>query len=378
MKVGFEAIPLARKELSGIGVYAKNTLSNIRKNPDLTAIVYNPFFFRPGYVSSHVPGLCVRNILAPLWVSARHFDVLWYNVLLPAVLRKERLDLFHGLSAAVPETKQTRLVLTVHDLHPFFERTKVYISTFKERLAKSIAMADAVVCVSNFTKEELLKNFTIPERKIAVVPEAADQSFFERPQEEARQFLASFYGIQEDFIFFPADFYPRKNHLFLLENFFRLRQQGFPYNLILTGKSTPYSGIVRRFVTASQHRHSVKILGYIPSQDMPYFYSAAKFLVYPSLYEGFGLPVVEAMACGCPVVCSALPVLREISHDSALFFNPESSDEIENAFERIQHEDERLTLVQKARAHAQSFSWEKAAQTLVRLYEQVCGREVSS
>jgi glycosyltransferase involved in cell wall biosynthesis len=232
---------------------------------------------------------------------------------------------------------------------------------------------DAVITVSRQSCQDLIKYLPVNPKKINVIPEAASLHF--HPLNEAEYLPAlERHGIRRPYILSVGSLEPRKNLLRLLEAYARL--EGSRPSLVIAGarnywKSSPVVETVSR-LGLEQH---VRFTGYVEDADLPALYSAASLFVFPSLYEGFGLPVLEAMACGTPVVTSSVSSLPEVAGDAALLVDPRDVDAIASAMRRIL-DDSDLAADLRARglARAAQFSWERTARETLAVYEKVLGK----
>jgi len=374
MRLGVESLALSSKNISGIGIYSQNIISTLLTIENMDLSFYNPYFFNGNYPKKHLPGVKVENIFAPIFLNSEKFDKIWYDDLLKNRIEKDSLDLFHGLSSFCPYSEKVPTVVTIHDLHPFFEKNNFYTSSFEQRVSRSVRSANRIICVSEFTKSQLKELLDISDDKIDVVYEGVNPMFYPRDQKQSADVLRNKYNIDEQFVVCVSDFYPRKNHLFLLESFAAARKKGLNYKLILVGKKNDYFNKIRQFINDRGFSSFVKILGYVYSEDMPYFYSLAEALVYPSLYEGFGLPLLEAMACNCKVLNSDSSSLKEISLDHGVSFDPKDKESLISALLSINNQNFWQDKLFKARNYAGNFTWEKTTQTTLGVYRKVLGK----
>ena len=218
-------------------------------------------------------------------------------------------------------------------------------------------MADAIIVDSQSTKSDILAFFSIPEDKIHVVHLASDM----KPV-NAR--LSPKYGIRGDYLLYVGTVEPRKNLLRLIEAFTQLDQE---LKLVIVG----VSGWDNRAVYKSKNPNII-FTGYVSEEDLPAFYCNAKLLIYPSLYEGFGLPILEAMNCGCPVITSNISSMPEVAGDAALLVDPYNVEEIKSAAQKLLSDGMlRKKMVARGFRQARRFSWEKTADETLQVYQKV-------
>ncbi len=309
------------------------------------------------------------------------------------------VDLFHATEHLLPRLSAIRTVFTLHDLiflfHPEAHKpmNRWFLTLMMPRFLRA---ADAIIAVSECTKRDAVRCYGIPEEKITVIYEGVNPRF--RPADpEAIAAVRQKYGLPERFILYVGTIEPRKNLTALLEAYTALMERPAPcalrpatcdlrpatcdlrpatcdLRLMIVGKKGwLYEGFFRKLRELGLEDRVI-FTGYVPDEDLPALYSAADLFVFPSLYEGFGLPVLEAMACGVPVVCSSTSSLPEVAGDAALLVPPTDVRALTEAMERALT-DERLRARMRARGleRARRFSWERAAQGTLITYRKVLG-----
>ena len=314
----------------------------------------------------------------PRYIPLPHrlLTILWHRLRLPlpAETFTGPLDLFHSPDFALPPLRRARGLITVHDLA--FLRVpecadpglRAYLSKVVPR---SIARADHVLADSQNTKRDLMELLDVPGERVSVVPAGVEPRF--RPVEDAaeRQRVRRRYALDEPFILSLGTLEPRKNYVRLIEAHAQLRRQMFhaPELAIVGGKGWLYEDI---FAAAQKWGDGrVRFLGFVPDEDLPALYSLAALFAFPSLYEGFGLPPLEAMACGTPVVCSDRPSLPETAGEAALMVDAQDVGGLAAAMRRALEEPAlRAELIGKGFAQANRFTWEKAAEKLLAAYRE--------
>lgn len=296
-------------------------------------------------------------------------------VAMPLILKRQRSSLVH-VNYIAPLFAPCPSVVTVHDLsfefYPefFSPRDRLVLSTFVPRSVRSAAK---VIAVSQWTKKDLLRRYQLPEEKVVVTYEAAGEEF--RPVKDAQALAAvrSKYRLGERFILTLGNLHPRKNLGRLIAAYASLRQAGrIRHQLVIAGQVGWQASPIFQQVRYLGLEGEVLFPGYIPQQDLPALYSDCDLFVFPSLYEGFGLPPLEAMACGAPVVSSRAASLPEVLGEAALFFDPYNEEDIARVIERALTPSE-LAAQLRARGvkHVQSFSWTKTAEKTLRVYVEV-------
>jgi glycosyltransferase involved in cell wall biosynthesis len=276
-------------------------------------------------------------------------------------------------------------VVTVHDVLDFiFLRSKQTERQSRTRLqlAKfALRRAGGIVAVSNSTRDDIMRVFGIGDaQRISVAYNAVDPKLLAPVTEAERRAVLERYQIRYPFLLYAGSAKPHKNVTRLIEAFSALRgdlarDRQFPgLKLIVIGDDISENPELRRAVVRSGVQHDVRFLGFVPIEAVRVFYASAEIFVFPSLYEGFGLPPLEAMAQGAPVVCSNTSALPEVVGDAAVLVNPENSFEIMHAVKRVLLDCElRQALSERGRQRAAAFSWRRSAEQLLATYERVSG-----
>jgi glycosyltransferase involved in cell wall biosynthesis len=282
--------------------------------------------------------------------------------------RSEKLDLFHA-QYFLPHHLSCRTVLTVHDV--IYERFPEFFASRGLRLRKigipwSCRHADHVITVSEYSKRDLVELYRLDPKRVTVTYEAPDPGHRPLDREKAKERLRQVYQIAGDYILYVGAIQPRKNIPRLLSAFARLkRSHHLPHKLVIVGPKAWLSGEAMRSLEGHAFKDEIIVTGYVPREMLPCFYNAASVFVYPSICEGFGLPVVEAMACGTPTITSRGSSLEEIAGDAAVLIDPLDVSAITSAMDRVLSDsDLRASLRVRGLARSNGFSWQKmAAQT---------------
>lgn len=350
---------------SGLGVYTQNLVRALLKRysnvkvftgnrnievSDLNSLVITPRCINPRKGT-------FGHLLRLLW----EHSFLWINTI------KERPDILfstvhEGIALPIIKTKQ---IITIHDLIAlrfphYFKRLKYYFTYF---LPATLENSHAIVCVSESTKKDLLTYYK-PDKPVYVVYPGYDKRiFFPRRREKFKSFGR--------YILFVGDMRPHKNLERLIQAISKLRHLNF--KLLIAGKKDKrFYPALEKIVKDHRIEDRIVFLDYVPLEELPHIYSCAEAFVFPSLYEGFGLPLIEAMACGCPVVTSDIPPIREVCGDSVYYVNPYDTESIAGAIYRILtdpslRENFRVRGIDRTKA----FSWEKSADEHVKIFEEV-------
>ena len=242
----------------------------------------------------------------------------------------------------------------------------------------SCELATAVIAISEYVRKTLLDCYHLDESKIHRVYLAASPLYTPEKAREAWAAIVERHGLEKGYIFYPANTWPHKNHEMLLMALHVLKKRGISPTLVLTGAQVAAADFLSRLEQQLGLQNKVIHLGYVESRLFPGLYHGAACLVFPSLYEGFGIPLVEAMASGCAVACSNVCSIPEVVGDAACLFDPRKPDSIADALERIlSSESLRRQLIEKGLRQAASFSWEIAAKETLAVFEKALSRKVS-
>lgn len=273
----------------------------------------------------------------------------------------------------------TKTLIIIHDLTTFLpetKRTHKLMTRFKERLLLRLAIMNAykIITISENTKEDIIKYFQVAPEKIKVIYLAAKNIYrlLSKNQEEEEKILKK-YNLTDKFILFVGTLEPRKNIITLVEAYYDLihKNEFKSGKLVLVGKKGWFFEEIFNKVKELNLDDWVVFTGYIPDEEIVYLYNLAVCFVYPSIYEGFGLPVVEAMSCGCPTITSNTSSLPEVAGEAAILINPKDKKEITAAMEKILLSSElRIKMSQSGIIQAKKFSWEKTTEEIRSLYGQ--------
>lgn len=281
-------------------------------------------------------------------------NFLWSQIFLPFHLYfKKEIDVFFSPAHYAPRLSPVPCVITIHDLSYFYypqEFLKKDLYQLKKWTAYSVAKAQKIIAVSKTTKKDLMKFYHIPEEKIAVIYNGCNQ--IRNPKHEIRN--------QNPYILYVGTLQPRKNVATLIEAFHLLLKEKPEYRLIIVGKKGwLYENIFDQVNDLKLH-DKVTFTGYVSDEEKNALYANASVFVLPSLYEGFGIPLLEAMSWDCPVIASWNASLPEIGADACLYFDPKNPDELKNKmFEVITNKSLRQELIHKGKKRVELFSWEK-------------------
>jgi glycosyltransferase involved in cell wall biosynthesis len=288
----------------------------------------------------------------------------------------EGVDVFHWPNFLLLPGVSGKQVITIYDLtFLLFPDCQPWLRGMglAKGIAQSTARADMIIAISNHTKRDLVTHLGISEEKIRVIYCAVSKAFRSIGTSAMRPQLAK-YGLPQDgYILYVGNIEPRKNLVRLLQAYSMMKDRGTScYPLILCGGRGWKNKEVFDCVQRLSLEKEVKFIGYVPDEDLPFLMNGASLFVYPSLYEGFGLPPLEAMACGTPVVTSSSSSIPEVVGDAALMVDPHDVEGLSAAIERVlADKDLRADLRKKGLDRAKLFSWEKVASETLQVYSEV-------
>jgi glycosyltransferase involved in cell wall biosynthesis len=297
---------------------------------------------------------------------------------LPMQMRRDRPDLLH-VQYTGPLACPVPLVVSVHDVsyleHPqYFTRFRA--AQLRFTVKRTIQRAARVLTPSDFSRQAILNHYRLDEEKVVVVPNAVSSTFRPIDREIAAAAIEKKFGLREPFVLMVGDLQPRKNHIGLLHAFEEVirAHPALPQHLVFVGKETWYSKDLHRAVQRSAVADRVHFTGFVEDSDLVHFYGACDLFVFPSFYEGFGLPILEAMACGRAVACSNTTAIPEVADAAAILFDPYSTEEMTRAIGDILLDAElRQRLERLGTQRATLFSWERAARRTLDVYYEVAG-----
>jgi glycosyltransferase involved in cell wall biosynthesis len=333
-----------------------------------------------------------------------HFEVVTYvgsderptdNIAFPWFLRRFSADLFHIPLNRVPVWMPKPYVVTIHDMASllFAEQTNLRADLHRWRFRRGLQRADCVIAVSASTRRDVQNYLGIPAERVRLVYSAPDPDFFRhghaadaraagpQTEERERQRVMERYQIHYPFLLYAGNIRPQKNIPRLVEAFAVAQNELASHpvykdlRLIIIGDEIARNPAVRRAMLHSRVENRARFLGFVPFDTLRVFYESAAAFVFPSLYEGFGLPPLEAMAAGTPVITSNVGSLPEAVGDAAMLVNPENVFDIARGIREVLLDAElRAELGRRGRERVARFSWERTAREVLEIYQEAGGR----
>jgi glycosyltransferase involved in cell wall biosynthesis len=379
MRIGFDIRPFLKQE-TGVGVYFKNLLIELARLDSENEYYLFSASWKDRFDQSKLPSFKKGGFRDLRWpVKAVNF--LWYKLGRPRLdsVFKTDLDLTHSPTPIILPTKGKKIV-TVCDL--FFmdfpgKADREARTHFLKGTKRSLRVADGVLTISEFTKKALIEKFGLAENKIRVTYLGLNGIYLETAAgreelEAARRAL----NLPPEYLLFVGAIEPRKNLLNLIDALALVHQRYRQIPLILVGRRGDDHDNLLAKIIARDLGPWVRILGYRPDRELRYYYQAASAFIFPSFCEGFGLPLLEAMASGVPVVASGVAAMPEVAGGAASYFNPESPEDMAEKMIRVlEDKSMRQDLIEKGRTRALDFRWEKTAAETLEFYRFVSGRE---
>lgn len=312
----------------------------------------------------------------------KYLPVAYSEILGTATLNKEKLDVLHTTSpqSRIPVAYSGKCVVTFHDMAEYscpqcFPALK--LTRDKAVMSMMASKADKIIAVSKSLKNDLEKNFEVDPKKIKVIYSGLDKRFFEEPEAGSQKVLGKF-GIEKKYILFLGTLEPSKNITRLLEAFakfkenFKKTNNNFDHQLVIAGKRGWLSDEYRQTVKDMGLSKDVVFTGYVVGDELVPLFKNAQFFIMPSLYEGFGMTVLEALATSTPSIISRVSSLPEIAGDAAYYVDPLDTDEIAEALMKFATDENfRLSFVAKGLEQAKKFDWEKAARETLEVYKSL-------
>jgi glycosyltransferase involved in cell wall biosynthesis len=368
MELGVTAEALIFKG-TGLNTYSLNLIEHLSKIPTLSIslIVYDP-----DSKYSTLKRIIISN---PFIKFSRLY--LWHPYLTTRLnSKKYPLDIIHSLNAGPSffKLKNQKYVITIHDLIPLIypkTRQSMVSMSYKFLFPRTLENADKIIAVSNSTKSDLIKYFNVSAEKIEVIHEAADERFKPLTDDEVRK-VKQKYHLDFPFILYVGGLTPYKNLITLVKAFYKLKIEGINHKLVIAGTKRWRYKELFDFIDHLHLQDDIIFTGYVPDEDLPSMYNAAELFIYPSLYEGFGLPPLEAMACGCPVIASNASSIPEVVGDAGILFDPYDVNKLaDHIFEVLSDDLLRANLSKKGLDRAKQFTWDRCALETFKVYQKM-------
>ena len=370
MNISIDARSINIHAGSGIGTYTNNLVSNLIHN---TSNKYMLFWAR------EINNAFINKNTKIYQISARH-STFYDNIYIPKLLKDKNIDLFHIPQNGIgfPLETKTDVVVTIHDLIPYLMPETVgkgYLKRFLRDMQRIINECKGIITVSEYSKKDILRFFPqFPKEKIYVTPLATNNTFIPLDKEKCREYLKNFFGIDKKFILYVGGFSSRKNVKSLLKAYKKIKNDLKEYHyLVLLGSMKDDGLKLKKLSYSLGINNDVIFTGYISDETIPVFYNAAECFAYPSLYEGFGLPILEAMSCKTPVITSNITSIPEVTgQNSAILIDPFDLSELSYSIKSVLNDEVlKYNLAKKGYEKSLQYSWRLTAKKTLEAYNHI-------
>jgi glycosyltransferase involved in cell wall biosynthesis len=366
----------AVRRMSGIGQYI---LQLARRIPSLAPDIQLTLLVDRAMESDLLPAGCEQAVLGHYLgdgtPAARCYSPFWLNFEVPRYLARHGIDLFHGANFVIPHRTPCRTVATVHDMS-FFRAPSVYGPVYRRYMQRqvraTVGRADALVAISNRTRDDLVELLGTRGETIQVVHCGVDNGFGEHHADDYLRSVRSRLALPGRYMLHVGIIEEKKNLGAVLEASVSVLSRGLADAILFAGRDGLGAKRIRRLASSLGLEEKARFFGFVPQQLLPGLYALATLVVFPSRYEGFGLPVLEAMASGVPVISSATSAVPEVAGDAALLLDPTDIPGLSRAMIAVLTDDGlRAQLRRRGLSRARQFSWDEAAAKHVAVYRRV-------
>ena len=361
MRIGINALYLLPGKVGGSETYIRNLLR------ELVAVKGNEYVVfvnkeSEGVFDDLIPG--IEIVVCPISATRRPVRILWEQFILPIQAALRRIDalLSAGLTAPFLHTMPGFVVIyDMQHLNQPQNFSKTYLYILRAFIYLGAITSDGIITLSEKSKRDIVKYYSVDPDRISVTHMACDTDVYKRSEAKSISEARLKYGLPERYILYIASSLPHKNYQRLLEAFKKVRASK-DVKLVLIGARDYGSGAIVAAIDRLEISRDVVLLGWLPFEDIPTVYSGAELFVFPSLHEGFGIPVLEAFSCGVPVVCSDIEPINEVAGNAAVLVDPHSSEDISRGMLAVLNDKGlRSSLVAKGAERVRDFSWKKTA-----------------
>jgi glycosyltransferase involved in cell wall biosynthesis len=361
MRIAIDARDLARN-ITGVGRYLTNLIRNwVAESDKNQFLLYSDQPVQFNFQTQHITEKILQG-----------HPILWKQILLPLTKIMHDHDLIFSPSYSAPLFTIEKTVVTIHDLVAVLKpewTSKSQHLRFKTIVNLSAKCSTKIIAVSETTRNDIIEITGIPSNKIAVVYEGVDEMFKVIGSQDG----ISIPGSDKPFILFVGSIHPRRNIKRLIQAFNAMKNNGqLKHKLVLVGMVLQESRALSEWINTSRWKKDIICLNYVTDENLVRLYNTAELFVYPSLYEGFGLPVLEAMACGTPVITSNVSSLPEVAGSAAILVDPYSVEDIIKAIKNIVQDKElKNDLIERGLERSKVFSWGKASKETLEIFENL-------
>ena len=373
MRIGINALYLLPGKVGGSETYIRNLVKSLLKlDQDNTYVIFiNKESI--GVFQKSAPRLNI--VLCPIEATNRPVRILWEQFVLPFQVRRHKIDVLLSAGMTSPFFCPVPSVLVIYDLQHINQPqnfSRLYLFFLKAIIYLSAKSSDGIIAISEQVKKDIIQYYKFGENKIRVAPLAVNHEMFFPMSGDNTTPVRTKYNLPERYLLYAAALLPHKNHARLLPAFREITKELPGTKLVLTGAWDEGQDEITGLISASGLQKDVIMLGWLPFEDIPGLYRDADLFVYPSLHEGFGLPLLEAMASGVPVVCSRMEPLIGIAGNAAVLVDPyDQADIARGTLSILRDQTLRMKLIEAGILRARTFTWERtAADTLAFLRDR--------
>lgn len=375
MKIGFDA-KRAFTNFTGLGNYSRSTVKILADNfPTNTYYLYNPTVPDEHQIKFlDLPHHSEVHIRIPKTFFYELFPSAWRRIGITKDLVKDQLDVFHGLSHELPlgiEKTNIPSVVTIHDLiflrfPQYYKATdrKIYASKFKH----ACDVADLIIAISEQTKKDIIHFFNIDEKKIRVVYQSSASIFHQQVNDMMLMTVRVKYQLPERFLLNVGTIEKRKNAMLIIK---ALKNTNENIPLVIIGRATSYVDELKDYLKIHHLEHRVFFLHKITFDELPIIYNLATMFIYPSRFEGFGIPIIEALQCGTPVIAARGSCLEEAGGHACIYVDPDDDSAMSNAINLLLKEQKDGERMLEGKKYVEKFHQEKIANDLMNVYEEL-------
>lgn len=385
MRIAFDA-KRAFQNTTGLGQYSRTLISSLAEfHPE------HEYYLMAPKITSIYQAPANMHIISPGGIG-KTFRSMWRSNWVKQDMKAAKVDLYHGLSHEIPVGIQytgIRSVVTMHDL--IFERypqhfKAIDVTIYRKKFKYACLNADKVIAISNQTKDDLINLYKVSEEKINVCYQSCNPIYNHKVSEEEKLTVKERYGLPQQYLLYVGSIIERKNLLAICKAL-HVSQAHLSLPLVVIGNKSEggtYLKKVKEYIDKHNLQNRIILLseqpfikdypGFKNSEDFPAIYQSAVAMIYPSIFEGFGLPVLEALSSGLPVITSNVSCLPEVGGDAAFYVNPHDIEELANAIERVSSDQQlREDMIENGLAYAARFSRKKTASAVMDVYEHITG-----
>jgi len=377
MKIGYDA-KRAFANFTGLGNYARSTISNICiVFPAHEYYLYTPTKVADG-ASDFIHDIKNAHIRGPRNLFYGTFSAAWRRFGIAADAAHDQIDLYHGLSHEIPdgiEKTNIKTVVTIHDL--IFKRfphyyKKIDRKIYDNKIKHAVKFAHTIIAISEQTKKDIIEFYQVAENKIEVIYQACDAIFEKKQTSVEINLIKETYALPANYLLYVGTIEERKNALVILQAMLALPSH---VKLVMVGKKKSYGLIIDAFIKKHELNDRVIQINQVDFKDLPAIYQAATIFIYPSKFEGFGIPIIEAVHSETPVIAAQCSCLAEAGGPNSLYFEPSNAEELTGLIaDLLADESKRKSMAASGKKYVEKFNGDKIATELMCLYQSILSR----